>query len=101
MKKKLPHFKTREEEIEFWDTHSITDYLHELEPADELFVLSPALARKIRERAKKRMISLRLAEWQIEKSKQIAKREKIPYQVLLRQWIEEGLRASFAKHRPT
>ena len=100
-KKRLPHFKTAEEEAEFWDTHSLTDYWHEFERVDELFVLSPALAHKIRERAKKRLISIRLAQWEIEKSKQIAKIRKIPYQVLLRQWIDEGLRAAFSKHRPT
>ena len=98
-KKKLPHFKTSEEAAKFWGTHSLTDYLHELEEVDELFVLSPALAQRIRERAKKRLISVRLAEWEIEKSKQIAKHMKIPYQTLLRQWIDDGLRAAFTKHR--
>jgi len=99
MKKKIPHFKNSEEAAEFWDTHSIQDYIHDLEPVDELFVLSPALAHRIRERAKKRLISIRLAEWEIERSKQIAKTRKIPYQTLLRQWIDEGLRAAFTKHR--
>ena len=50
--RKLPHFKTREEEAEFWDTHSMEDYLTELEPADEVFTLAPSLAEKIKERAK-------------------------------------------------
>ncbi len=100
-KKKLPHFKTAEDEANFWDTHSITDYLHELEPVDEVFVLSPALAHRIRERAKKRLISIRLANWEIEKSKQIAKTRKIPYQTLLREWIDAGIRAAFVKHRTT
>ncbi len=99
-KKKLPDFKTAEDEANFWDTHSAADYWHELEPVDELFVLSPALAHKIRERAKKRLISIRLAQWEIDKSKQIAKIRKIPYQTLLRQWIDEGLRAAFSKRRP-
>jgi predicted DNA binding CopG/RHH family protein len=72
-----------------------------LEPVDELFVLSPALAQRIRDRAKKRMISIRLAQWQIEKSKHVAKTLNIPYQTLLRRWIDEGLRAAFIKHRPT
>lgn len=34
-KKEMPHipdFKSREEMAEFWDTHDITDYLHELKP---------------------------------------------------------------------
>ena len=57
--RKLPHFKTREEEVEFWDTHAMADYLDELGPADKVFTLAPSLAEKIRERAKTRAISLR------------------------------------------
>ena len=76
------------------------DYIHDLEPVDNVFVLSPDLAHRIRERSKKRLISIRLAEWQIEKSKQIAKAHKIPYQTLMRKWIDEGLRGAFAKRHP-
>ena len=95
--KKLPVFKSSEEEAKFWDTHSVADYIGDLEPADEVFMLSPALVSKIRERAKKRLISIRLATWEIEKSKIIAKKRKMPYQVLIREWIDEGLRTAFAK----
>jgi predicted DNA binding CopG/RHH family protein len=96
-KKKLPHFKNSEEAAVFWDTHSMREYIHEFEDMDEVFVLSPALAQKVRERAKKRLVSIRLAEWEIEKSKQIAKLRKMPYQALIRQWIDEGLRTAFSK----
>jgi len=95
-KKKLPIFKSEEEEARFWGTHNLEDYLHEFEPADEMFLLSPSLAHKIRERAKKRLISIRLAHWEIEKSKQIAKQRKVPYQTLLREWIDAGLKAAFS-----
>ena len=95
--KKLPVFKSATDEAEFWDTHSVADYLPDLEPADEVFVLSPALAHRIRERAKKRLISIRLAEWEIQKSKEVAKKRNIPYQVLLREWIDDGIRAAFTK----
>lgn len=37
---KIPDFKTEEEEAEFWDTHSITDYLDELEEVDNLVIMS-------------------------------------------------------------
>ena len=97
MKKKIPHFKNSEEAANFWDTHSLKDYIHDLEPVDDVFVLSPALAQRIRDRAKKRLISIRLAHWEIEKSKVIAKKRKMPYQVLIREWIDEGLRTAFAK----
>ncbi|MBI3292209.1 MAG: hypothetical protein HYZ73_05315 [Elusimicrobia bacterium] len=97
MKKKLPHFKNSEEAATFWDTHGLKDYIHDLKPVDDMFVLSPVLAQRIRERAKKRLISIRLAQWEIEKSKEIAKKRKIPYQTLMREWIDQGLRATFAK----
>lgn len=31
---KIPEFKSEEEEIEFWDTHSLADYLGETEEVD-------------------------------------------------------------------
>ena len=30
----IPDFQSREELAEFWDTHSFTDYLEDLEPAE-------------------------------------------------------------------
>jgi predicted DNA binding CopG/RHH family protein len=69
--------------------------LHDFKETDKIFILSPRLAHRIRERAKKRMISIRLAHWEIEKSKEIAKKRGVPYQSLLRQWIDEGLRTAF------
>lgn len=91
-KRKLPHFKTREEEAKFWDTHSLTDYLDELEPVDEVFTLAPSLAEKIRERAKTRAISLRLPQWEIDGARRVAKKRGIGYQVLINAWIAEALR---------
>lgn len=33
-KKKIPKFKTEEEEARFWETHSLTDYVDELEEVE-------------------------------------------------------------------
>ena len=41
MKKKLPRFRTAEEEANFWDTHDVTDYLKDLKEVDELFCPFP------------------------------------------------------------
>src|SRR2546427_12720779 len=99
MKRKLPHFKTAEEEVRFWDTHSLKDFIHEFEPADvdELFLSNGEWHKRIQERSEKKLISLRLAKWEIERSKEISKKKKVPYQVLLREWIDAGLRAEFAR----
>ncbi len=90
-KRKLPNFKSREEEAKFWDTHSMTDYLDELQPADDVFTLAPSLAEKIRERSKTRAISLRLPQWVIDGAKRVAKKKGVGYQVLINTWIAEAL----------
>lgn len=96
MKKKtrrIPVLKTEEEVHRFWSTHSLTDYLDDTEAVDEVIELSPELARKIRERSRKRLLTIRLEEWRIKRAKEIAHRKGIPYQQLLREWISRGLRA--------
>ena len=97
--KKLPRFKSREEFATFWDTHDLTDYLDETEKVDQLFVLAPGLAKKIRERSEKKMVALRLAKWQLERARTLAKKNHIPYQSILRQWVERGLLAEM-RHSP-
>lgn len=37
MKKKLPKFRSREEEAAFWSTHSVADYWKHMEPSDLTF----------------------------------------------------------------
>jgi glutathione S-transferase len=45
---RIPAFNNIEEEAEFWDTHDITDYLHEMEPVN--LVLGGELAEQARVR---------------------------------------------------
>ena len=61
-------------------------------PADQALTLAPELAEGIRERAKKRLIAIRLPQWQIDGARELARRKKVPYQALMRGWIGEGLR---------
>ena len=91
--KKLPDFKTNEEFGRFFETHSPLDYLHEFkfERVDAGMALAPELAEKIRLRAKKRLLALRLPEYQIAQAKKVAKKRKVPYQALMRRWIGDGL----------
>jgi predicted DNA binding CopG/RHH family protein len=89
--KKLPHFKTDEEFGRFVDAHDMAQYFDSMEKIDAAFTLAPALAEQIRLRAKKRLIALRLPEWQISGARRVAKRRKVPYQALMRHWIGEGL----------
>jgi hypothetical protein len=61
--------------------------------------LAPALVRRIQERLKKRLLALRLEEWQIRRAREIARQKKIPYQALMREWITRGIRAEGLKKR--
>lgn len=97
--KKLPRFRSDEEAARFFETHSIAPYWDQMEDVDEVIELAPALVRRIRERMKKRLLALRLEEWQIRRSKEIARQKKVPYQTLMREWITRGIRADSVKKR--
>src|SRR3989344_5081506 len=68
--KKLPKFRSREAEARFWDSHSLADYIGQMKDVTELFTFAPELVHQIQERSKKKMISLRLAGWEIERSRE-------------------------------
>ena len=91
-KNKLPVFRNDKEAAKFWDTHSLADYVHQMKDVTDLFTFAPELVEKIQQRAKKKMVAIRLANWEIEKAKEIAKNKKIPYQTLLREIIDIGLK---------
>jgi hypothetical protein len=65
--KEIPVFKTEEEEIKFWESHSIADYWDELENGKDIFKrpklipvtlkFDPLVLKKIKMLARKRGIS--------------------------------------------
>lgn len=70
------------------------------ESADEILVLAPDLAERIKQRSKKRLISIRLPQWQIEGAKRVARRMSKPYQALMQAWIGAGLRGELSGPGP-
>jgi len=76
----------------YWSRHSLVNHLRHSEEIDEKIQLAPELARRIAERSKKKMIALRLELWQLQRTKAIAAKRRIPYQHLLRYWITQGLK---------
>lgn len=98
--KKLPSFKTEEEEARFWDTHSPLDYLGEFQEIKDPFVFAPSLlkkaAGKLEER--KRMLTLRMGQNQIDLAKVIAKYKGLGYQTLMRTWVIAGIRQELKAH---
>lgn len=90
--RKIPEFKTEDEEREFWATHDSTDFLDWTGAGRAVFPnLKPST----------RTISLRLPESIITTLKVLANKRDVPYQSLLKiflaERIEEELRRSRAK----
>jgi predicted DNA binding CopG/RHH family protein len=79
--KRIPKFKSTEEEAGFWDTHSLMDYAHELREVRNIKFPKP----------QKRLISVRMDETQIKCLKEIAATKGIGYLTLMRMWIIERL----------
>lgn len=85
MKKKLfvPKFKNESEESDFWAGLDLTEYF---EPSDfKRGVMFPNLKRT------KRLISIRLPEELISKVKAKASKLDVPYQSLIRQYIQQAV----------
>lgn len=90
MTKKIPEFRSEEEEALFWDSHDSTEYLDDLEPVE--IEVTPELKEKISSaRELKKPITLRLEPNQIDAVKKIASKKGLPYQTLIRMWIVEGI----------
>jgi predicted DNA binding CopG/RHH family protein len=80
----LPKFKDEDEEWDFWDKIDITEYF-ELE--DVKRVIFPNLKRTTKP------VSLRLPEPLIEEAKAKAEKLDVPYQKLMREVLQHGIRA--------
>lgn len=93
MKKRMPVLQTDEEIDEFWSKHDFSDYVDEFKFVPERMRLDPKLARKIRERAKKKhLIAIRLDEELYSKAQRLALKKRLGLSSLVRMWISEGLR---------
>lgn len=98
--KKIPKFKSEKEEAHFWDTHSPLDYPDEFTDVKEPFEFDPALLRKVAKRReeRKRSLTLRMGQRQIDLAKVIAIRKGLGYQTQMRMWVIEGIRKEVKAH---
>jgi len=78
---KIPKFKSIEEERKFWDTHSVTDFLDELEFVDIKFVRKKPMVT----------LSFRIEESKARELKELARRMNIPYTVFIREIVDKAL----------
>ena len=88
MKKRIPQFKSEEEERNFWQSHDSTEYV-DWKKAERITLanLKPSI----------KTISLRLPEAMLEELKLLANKRDVPYQslakVFLSDRIEQELKA--------
>jgi predicted DNA binding CopG/RHH family protein len=81
-RKKIPSFKSEEEERAFWETHDSTDYLDWTKAQQ---VIMPNL------KPSTKTISLRLPQHLLDSIKAAANARDVPYQSLIKVWLQEKL----------
>lgn len=79
----LPKFKNEDEERKFWDKIDITEYF---EPSDLKKVSFPDL------KPTTQSVSIRIPTWLLTQVKEKANELVIPYQSLIKQYIQKGLK---------
>ena len=83
--KKVPTFKTEQEEREFWETHDSSDYVDWAKAESvSLSNLKPTT----------KTISLRLPEGLLDSIKIEANKRDMPYQSLIKVWLAEDVKES-------
>jgi predicted DNA binding CopG/RHH family protein len=81
--KKVPTFKTEQEEREFWETHDSSDYVDWAKAESvSLSNLKPST----------KTISLRLPEGLLDSIKIEANKRDMPYQSLIKVWLAEDVK---------
>lgn len=100
MKKKIPKFKSEDEEACFWETHSPLDYPQKFTDMKQPLEFDSALLRKTAKRKveRKRHLTLRMGQHQIDLAKVIAEHRGLGYQTLMRMWVIEGIHKEIKEH---
>jgi predicted DNA binding CopG/RHH family protein len=82
--KKIPSFKSEMEEREFWESHDSGDFLDWSQAKQ---IVMPNL------KPTTKTISLRLPQHLLDSIKSAANSRDVPYQSLIKVWLQEKLRA--------
>lgn len=90
MKKKIPQFKSEDEERKFWATADSTEYI-DWENAKKTVLpnLKPSLKK----------ISLRLPELMLEELKVLANKRDVPYQSLVKIYLAESIEREMERQK--
>ena len=86
--KKIPRFKNKDEEREFWAVHDSTDYIDWNKAKKAVFPnLKPST----------KTISLRLSESLLDELKFLANKKDVPYQSLMKVFLSEKVQEEIDK----
>ena len=87
MKKKIPQFKSEEDERDFWQSHDSTEYV-DWKKAERITLanLKPSV----------KTISLRLPESMLEELKLLANKRDVPYQSLVKIFLSDRIEQELA-----
>ena len=88
MSKKIPKFKNEDEEREFWANHDVTDYFDRNSAKRVSF-------SKLKPTTK--TISIRLPEVMLDSLRVLANKRDIPYQSLIKAFLQEQIDREFGK----
>lgn len=91
--KKLPKFQNEDEERKFWAAHELSDVFDVTRGVDVIF---PNL------RPSTRTITIRVPESLLNNLKRIANKKDVPYQSLMKVFLDEKVKEEFiqVKHAP-
>ena len=77
---RLPDFKTEEDEINFWEKHSISDYWNDLSESDDTF-----------KRPKLTPVTLKFDPLVLKKIKMLAKKRGLSYNAYIRYLLAKSI----------
>lgn len=89
--KSIPDFKNLDEEANFWDTHDTTEYAWE-DLSETIEVAGQLKASVEKRRAERLAALLKLEPKHLRATQRIARRKGVTSDVLIKTWIDEGLR---------
>ncbi len=77
---KLPDFKTEEEEMKFWERHSVGDYWEDLSESNDIF-----------KRPKLKPVTLKFDPLVLQKVKMLAKKRGVSYSAYIRYLLAKSI----------
>lgn len=85
--KSIPRFKNEDEEIEFWDNHDLTDYLHVFKPVKlDFSKLKPSTTK----------VTLRLPQMMLDDLRMLANEKDVPYQSLMKIFLSQSIKKEYS-----